>query len=196
VHSHHYVRSVAEFHAKHDAPIGCAVKTANLWGQDAGILRASLIYEEAGEILLAIHDKDELELVDGLGDLLYVMAGAYVALYGSIYEHEVDLALGRFGGIQADPLWSPNSINVIRNNVALCVETANKLHIDPSERVLAQGIWAGERVLAVCGYDPKAVFDEIHKSNMTKTPTKGDIRVRVKGSDYRAPDLTRFLRGA
>ena len=196
MHAHHYVRSVAEFHAKHDAPIGCAVKTANEWGQDVTILRASLIYEEAGEIMLAVHDKNEAELVDGLGDLLYVMAGAYVAIHGSIYEHESDLSVRNYGNIQPDTLWSRNWINVLRNNVALCVETASKLNTDPSEKTLAMGIWPAERALLVLGYDAKAVFDEIHASNMTKTPTKGDIRVRVKGPDYRAPDVTRFLRGA
>ena len=195
MHAHHYVRSVAEFHRKHDAPVGCRVEHAKDLGKDVTILRASLIYEEAGEIMLAVHDRNETELVDGLGDLLYVMAGAYVAVIGDEYKYPVDLSVRNYGNIQPDPLWAGNWTQTLRNNVALCVEAANKLHVNPSEKVLAEGIWPAERALLVLGYDAKAVFDEIHKSNMTKTPTKGDIRVRVKGPDYRAPDVTRFLRG-
>lgn len=146
--------------------------------------------------MLAVHDRNEQELVDGLGDLLYVMAGAYVAVIGDEYQHPLDLSVRNYGNIKPDTLWSLNWAQTLRNNVAICVETANKLHTDPSEKNLAMGIWPAERALIVLGYDAKAVFDEIHASNMTKTPTKGDIRVRVKGPDYRAPDVTRFLRGA
>ncbi len=139
--------------------------------------------------MLAVHDRDELELVDGLGDLLYVMAGAFVAVHGESQDHTDDT-------FYRDPIFNPWEDEFIRHTqfqVAECVKIAADLN---EQRIpYLKGIRAALSALHYTGYDAKGIFDEIHASNMTKTPTKGDIRVRVKGPDYRAPDLTRFLRG-
>lgn len=179
----YYVHQVRDFHGKHDAPIG-----PNVTNRGVLTLRKSLVYEEAGEVMLALHDKDELELIDGLGDLLYVTAGMWVAMIG-VQQLPGKLNLVDF---TRPALWDHACEKVIHNRVDAVVDftanivTGGYFHLAIYNAVLA---------LHELGYDPKAVFDEIHSSNMTKTPTKGDIRVRVKGPDYRAPDLSRFLRG-
>lgn len=185
----YYVRSVAEFHAKHDAPIGCAVNSAKEWGRDVTILRKSLIYEEAGEIMLALHDRDEVELVDGLGDLLYVAAGLWVAVIGVKSELPNPIYLP---ALKSPELWTVNFEQMLMRRVDAVVLSAMQV---PQIASYPNAIYSAVYALHELGYDPKAVFDEIHSSNMTKTPTKGDIRVRVKGPDYRAPDVRRFLRG-
>ena len=142
--------------------------------------------------MLAIHDKDELELIDGLGDLLYVMAGAWVAIKGDDTYPTCDDKF-RLAEVPNWPVWSANYVGHIRNHVRGCVETAAAF-TDPDPRY-KHGIKLAIGALHYAGYDIVGIFDEIHASNMTKTPTKGDIRVRVKGPDFRLPDLTRFLRG-
>lgn len=37
-------------------------------------------------------------------------------------------------------------------------------------------------------------FEEVHRSNMTKRPPKGDVRAMDKGKKYRPPDLVTVLR--
>lgn len=46
---------------------------------DMRLLRAALLVEELGEVLAAMRDRDEVETLDGLADLLYVALGTAVA---------------------------------------------------------------------------------------------------------------------
>lgn len=179
----YYVRRVAEFHRKHLAPVGAGSSDSVL------ILRQSLIYEEAGEVFLALHDRNEVDLVDGLGDLLYVTAGTWVAVIG-IRELPPQIEVPDF---EPPPVWHAMFIAQLRMRINVLIgHAANLKYGGVYGTLIHNAIYA----MAEIGYDPRAVFDEIHASNMTKTPTKGDIRVRVKGPDYRAPDVTRFLRGS
>ncbi len=48
-------------------------------GADSRLLRAELILEEAAEVCQALSQQDEVKLLDGLADLLYVTLGTAVA---------------------------------------------------------------------------------------------------------------------
>jgi predicted HAD superfamily Cof-like phosphohydrolase len=174
----YFTDRVREFHVKHGAPVNVGVTLAAL------TLRKSLVYEEASEILLAVHDRDEVEFVDGMADLIYVAAGTWVSV--STMKHPRRFNLNPLKGVHE--LWDPKFISVIHHRIDKVLESVMKHRY-------SEAIYHAVALPHELGYDPKAIFDEIHASNMTKTPTKGDIRVRVKGPDYRAPDVTRFLRG-
>lgn len=51
----------------------------NILPNDVRILRAELILEEAAEVLDAMADRAEVNLLDGIADLLYVTIGTAVA---------------------------------------------------------------------------------------------------------------------
>ena len=173
----YFVDRVREFHVKHDAPVGCGTSLEFL------TLRKSLVYEEAGEVLLALHDHDEVEFVDGLADFLYVAAGTHVTASTRL---PIRTTLNPLKDIPE--LWSPPFLAAVHHRLDKAIESLIKHRY-------SEVIYHAVALPHELGYDVKGIFDEIHSSNMTKTPTKGDIRVRVKGPDYRAPDVTRFLRG-
>lgn len=93
---------------------------------DCRLMRVHLIAEELAELCVALLAQDKVQVLDALGDLLYVIVGTAVAF---------DLPLAE-------------------------------------------------------------AFDEIQRSNMTKAVGAGgdkDVRCRVKGESYEAPDLARVL---
>lgn len=48
--------------------------------EDRRLLRAHLLIEELGEMLMALGERFEIEVLDGLADLLYVLVGAAVTM--------------------------------------------------------------------------------------------------------------------
>lgn len=172
---------VAEFHVKHGNPVGGG------WAAHEA-LRTSLLFEELGEICLAVHDKDQLALVDGFGDLAYVIAGAWVCEVGA--ECEVPLAAHCFE--PASPaVWSRDFTDEI---LSLCTELAWTMHRFGSPRhYVPRMLPRLFNSVAYLGYDLDAIFTSVHISNMTKTASK-DPRVRAKGPDFRAPILSHLLR--
>lgn len=88
---------------------------------DNRMLRAHLMCEELSETIAALIRKDELALLDGLTDLLYVVIG-----------------------------------------------TGTNLPLEEA-------------------------FEEVHRSNMTKTKKANDVRLRGKGDKYQKPDLRKVL---
>lgn len=140
------------------------------------------MYEEASEVLLAIHDRNELDLIDALGDLLYVTAGTVVAVHG---EFKGQIHLPRLG---SPAVWSRGYLHAITDMVGLVVNATTTRDFHPALYYCCQ-------YPLEAGYPIRDIFDEIHRSNMSKQVTK-DSRVRDKGPDYSPPDLRRFLRAA
>lgn len=145
---------VREFHEKHNFPVNIGygndrfvdllldgicgtigsraseIRPAAITSAEKGdhrLYRAHLMMEELSEVLLALRRKNDLDLADGLGDLLYVIVGTAVT-YGIPIEE---------------------------------------------------------------------VFDEIHRSNMTKKirDPKSNFRMKDKGESYSPPDLESILNG-
>jgi NTP pyrophosphatase (non-canonical NTP hydrolase) len=74
-----YEASVREFMTKNLQHIG-----TNPFGpvpNEVVILRMRLMAEELGEVIAAMHEKNTIQIADGLADLLYVVVGTAIA-YG------------------------------------------------------------------------------------------------------------------
>jgi predicted HAD superfamily Cof-like phosphohydrolase len=70
-------KGVQEFHEKY----GCLTKyKPTMPDAETRLLRASLIVEEAAEFMAAARNKDMIEMVDALADLLYVAYGTAVVM--------------------------------------------------------------------------------------------------------------------
>jgi len=70
-------KGVQEFHEKY----GCLTKYhPTMPDAETRLLRASLIVEEAAEFMAAARNKDMIEMVDALADLLYVAYGTAVVM--------------------------------------------------------------------------------------------------------------------
>jgi predicted HAD superfamily Cof-like phosphohydrolase len=54
---------------------------------------------------------------------------------------------------------------------------------------LADLIWFAIGAALLHGIDLRPVMDEVHKSNMTKSPDPNDYKNCIKGPDFKKPDL-------
>lgn len=145
-------------------------------------LRCRLIAEEAQEVLDAIEDRDEIELIDGLCDLLYVTYGAADVL-------GINLDTAESVGEMSDGLyWGPivRSAHDLRQQTELALKALRGLVIHDGYTYLAiakelvelaNGCWAMAR--GGMGIDLTPFFFEVHRTNMHKVG--GPVRADGKG---------------
>ena len=183
---------VQEFHEANGAVInGCDN------GPEVAVLRMRLILEEFAETCVALHEDDTIETADGLADLLYVIYGTAVS-YG-VPCRDIDevvpldtpvLAFNRQEVLRFSRLTLPRLHRVV-----------NALAITPGDcglalEDLAETIWTyGMRTW---GFPMRKLFEEVHRSNMTKTFAKNTTggkygAVKPKGPGYKAPGIAGIL---
>lgn len=183
---------VQQFHEANGAVIN---GTAN--GPEVAVLRTRLILEEFAETYTALHENDVIEAADGIADLLYV-------IYGTAVSYGVPCR-----DIDEEPLGAPALVferqEVLRfGRMALprLQRVANALAIAPGDcgsalEDLARMIWA--YAARTWGMPVRKLFEEVHRSNMTKTFAKNTTggkygAVKPKGQGYKAPDIASVLR--
>jgi predicted HAD superfamily Cof-like phosphohydrolase len=103
-------RDVEEFHMKFDHPAGGKIKLR------MRKLRRRLIKEESKELCRALKRKDEVEVIDGICDLIYVTVGTAVAM-----------------GIDLEPFWNEvHYANMSKDggdpNIAALLEQQRVMH--------------------------------------------------------------------
>ncbi len=154
-------------------------------------LRKDLIIEEVEELRVAIQNKDEIETIDALADILYVTYGAGVS----------------FGIINLDALVRPNKNDIVNfsnfNMHSLDTEVDN-LQKAINNKNIEEVRDALENILYVVyciglskNIDLDIAFDLVHKSNMTKlcytkeeaalTVVSYRIKYKKKESPYDSP---------
>lgn len=163
-------------------------------GPGLALLRTRLAVEELAETVVALHERDLVEVADGLADLLYVVAGA-AAAYGAELDDYYCLS---------EPVGPPHSGDATaRERMArkLCLAFEGL----PSAFYHNMGVGAAcERMAAAvrdvakaCNLPLRELFLEVHRSNMGKTAkvdpaSKGGL----KGYGYKPPDIAGVLEAA
>ena len=186
---------VAEFHESNGAVINGRDN-----GPEVAVLRLRLITEEWAEILVALHENNIVEAADGLCDLLYV-------IYGTAVSYSV-----KCRDVFTDPLGQPATefehIDILR---------FTRLMMPRLQRVVLAltmapgdcGAALEELVTCVCdtgarmwGFPMRELFEEVHRSNMTKTFVKGKNTpggkygtAKPKGPDYTPPNIAGIIAG-
>ncbi len=167
-------------------------------------LRARLILEEFAETVCAIQEKYLIGVADGLTDLTYVLVGTLVSFsHDDTHLRDVPWPI-RFLGpgdgqfiFQKDE--SLESIQLLTSAVSNVIAA---LHHEPSERLLFMVEYALRIVSDVAAdyYLPlRALFDEVHRSNLTKELGGAGDGAKygnkgAKGETYSPPDIARVLR--
>jgi NTP pyrophosphatase (non-canonical NTP hydrolase) len=107
---------VEEFHRKYGAPRSMLwnVQDKEAW-LHVGHQRNRLIMEEFFEMISAWHEKDIVELADGLTDLLYVVLGTAVAagidlapLFEAVHASNMSKDVGEFKPIKGPNFFKPD----------------------------------------------------------------------------------------
>ena len=188
----HYVDCTADFMRR----MGLPVPTPN---PDASTeaLRMNLIVEELSETHKAMAAGDTIETADGLADTLYVIAGA-AATYGVPF----DLPEYALEGPPIAPTADHASSLLLEMLPGLdltaraMASLGNEVPIEIALVSLGDAL-AGEA--AALGLPLRELFDEVHRSNMTKdaAPAVGVVGKRGgKGPNYSPPDIRGVLEQA
>ena len=188
----HYVECTADF-------MRCMGFPVPIPNPDAATeaLRMNLIVEELGETHKAMAAGDLIETADGLADTLYVIAGT-AATYGAPFdlpeyvlecsprmptaEHASSLLLEMLPGLDL--------------TARALASLGSEVSIEVALTSLGDAL-AGEAA-ALC-LPLRALFDEVHRSNMSKdaAPAVGVVGKRGgKGPNYSPPDIAGVLRQA
>jgi predicted HAD superfamily Cof-like phosphohydrolase len=168
-------------------------------GPEVAVLRIRLIIEEYAETIAALHGNDVVETADGLADLLYVIYGAAVS-YGvrcqDVFERPITAPAESFD--REDVLRFCRRITPRVQRACVAIDCS---HADRAEALatLAEELCAiGARVW---GLPMRELFEEVHRSNMTKTFAgakaatggKYPAGVKAKGPGYEPPDIAGVL---
>jgi hypothetical protein len=174
-----YVQQVRQFHVHQRLGID------QPWSPNLEILRRHLIHEELAELELAWYRSDIAELMDAVGDLMYVIAGT-ATQFGFTIDDEVyavqrdicdmqvvDLSVYLHGQMDVRRM----DVVRVRNMLARVIQFAMQMDLPYGE-----------------------IFDRVQAANMTKTPRlDGDERVSNKGTTFVPPvydDLVAVWRGS
>lgn len=148
------------------SPVGTPLKDAP--PEDVA-LNKRLIVEELGETVTdGIHKADAVEIADGCADSLYVLC------------HAIN-QLGRVPNIRRDDAAALLLVEAI-NRISLVLDgPQNFIEDGDIDRNLSYAEIVVRGVAAVYNIPLEAVFDEVHRSNMTKVWPDGKIRKDAGG---------------
>jgi predicted HAD superfamily Cof-like phosphohydrolase len=185
---------VTEFHL-----LNGSVIDAKSPGPEVAVVRTRLIIEEFAETYAALHQQDVIEAADGLADFLYVIYGTAVA-YGVVCPDA-------FRRPALPPAKMFASVDVLRfsNRILPRLTRACDMTIGPSLDLSAALTSLADETCrlgtALWGMPLRELFEEVHRSNMTKTfspatntaGVKYGAGVNPKGPGYSPPDIAGIL---
>jgi predicted HAD superfamily Cof-like phosphohydrolase len=209
---------VAEFHRAFDLPIFDSYVPPS-----AGLkaLRIKLLQEEYDELVVAYSDLDMVEIADALADMAYIICGTAHS-YGipppNLWEPEfadnvtpVDLAQ------VSDTLSDASSLEATNKREQLLADFFNRMEIVAvmfetylrcEKHDYVEGIQSSMFALLVeisilshlLGIPFRAVFKEVHRSNMAKLDKNGTVLRRedgkvIKPEGWTPPDIAGVLWG-
>ncbi len=156
-------------------------------------LRVKLIQEEAEEFDSAVKNRDLVETVDALCDLLYVVYGAADVFNINLDTLEAPQA-PTVPGVKWELVHSQlGDFNDEVNDVVVCLRNLDSLgNLNRYLTGLAQGLW-------VCsaegfGIDLRPFFREVHRTNMLKlTGPKREDGKQLKPPGWEPPRIKAML---
>lgn len=169
---------VKEFHLVFAHPVTTVIDP-NIFTTNPKLvdLRLKLIQEECNELEAARRDNNMIETRDALGDILYVVLGAGLALGFDFSDENGDNI--KFDTSHYDDIsemlkntfindLAAVAFTKIRSSVTKLQESINKQNISELEDTLVELIFNTYWMAKVLDINLDADFDLIHKSNMTK----------------------------
>jgi predicted HAD superfamily Cof-like phosphohydrolase len=135
-------------------------------------LRKNLIIEELNELLEAIEEEDIIEIADALADISYVVIGTFIAFgyENNLYtkntddKHDINFNIEQLiNGSNKFKIYK----ELVINSFALCDHTV-------LISILTNLYMYMNKFSDEIGIDLNAVFNEVHRSNMTKVCTNED----------------------
>lgn len=175
---------VTEFHRAFNLPISA---TPLLPSAEVRRLRQNLLQEELDEFLVAYVADDRIEMADGLADMCYIIGGTHV-VYGIAASEPSETEF--VGSMELD--------GVLYADMAayLVAEQQNDLGgIGSSLNQMVVDIF---RIATDLHIPLDKVFEEVHRSNMSKLMPDGSVRYRedgkvLKPQNWQPPQIAELL---
>lgn len=183
------IEAVAEFH-RHIGVIADPSSSAQ------AALRARLILEEYAETYAALQDGNLIDAADGLADLRYVVLGTAVVYGVEIPDDDTNTSDKPLrvpmaeDALAFDATWIATIIDILSSSVT------------PDIALLRNALTALNTVIGQIaqslGIPLHKVFQEVHRSNMTKAARSAGTGskyggVNAKGPGYSQPDIAGVL---
>lgn len=201
---------VREFHETYNCFINTEETMENV-PMELMMQRYNLIAEEINELLNAVMMDDQLEMLDALTDIEYVIDGTlltfgigYPTLDTAAYEgmrNQINEGLFTFSDMFSDPKYS---LSMLLQNILFGVLSAytQKNMGDMKTFLTLMRIWLDVAFKAFnLDNVREAAGVEVHRSNMSKLGEDGKPIYRetdgkvLKGSNYFEPNLRQFISG-
>lgn len=190
-HIREFYDMVKEFHEVFKHPVESKLVTPDLL-----TLRATLIREEAKEGIEAIERNDGVEMLDAVGDVIYVMAGTLVAIRGGLFG-ATTYHLNK-GSIASTVMYSPTSnfkddLSTVFNHSLLVADLLDKaadllkrhkeekanIELGSAIYAIADSLHAFQHVISMSGVNCIEMVRAIHESNMSKL-WSSDLHTRLE----------------
>ncbi|MEQ4658418.1 nucleoside triphosphate pyrophosphohydrolase family protein [Providencia manganoxydans] len=189
-HIREFYNMVKEFHEVFNHPVESKSITPELL-----TLRANLIREEAKEGIEAIERNDGVEMLDAVGDVIYVMSGTLVAIRGALFG-ATTYHLNK-GSIASVVMYSPTSnfkddLSTLFKHSLQTADLLDKaadllkrrkeekanIELGSAMYAIADALHAYQHVITMSGVNCIEMVRAIHESNMSKL-WSADLETRL-----------------
>lgn len=180
-------KQVEEFHIKFNHPIALEPQV-DVFDINPKLVqfRYSQVEEEFNELNTAFENKDFIECIDAICDLMYFVYGSFLAFGVNFDTYEPMPKVRDFN-------CAPNNLNVFtvddsafRTQMSLLRQALSLITLSSEEKDFANMIKFFAKLETTCrsigtllGVNVDACFAEVHRSNMTKLCMNEDIAIRT-----------------
>ncbi len=194
-----YIPLVREFNEAYGSDSPPRPGLPGSMGDRCRLVRMQLDTEEAGELFHGLAARDLIECLDALTDLEYVVCGTFVAVGADRTGRDIpDMPVGSAGPPRIPStdlaLQLMGQFLIQAGAVSVAFATGDWQAVAGANFVLRERLtqlWAAFRVPEALRL---ALFEEVHRSNMTKfgadgKPVLNEAGRVVKGPNYEPPNL-------
>jgi predicted HAD superfamily Cof-like phosphohydrolase len=157
-------------------------------------MRKKILEEEFDEYYEAVADSDRVEQADALGDIAYIACGTAIS-YGIVPEKSYEYIASDY---TTNEMSTDHYVGLLKKSLAnyLFAEALNDL--DLISKRLNEILYTVSDAAQGLGIPLQQVFNEIHRSNMTKLGDDGKPILRedgkiLKSSKYEKPNIAKIL---
>ena len=168
--------NVAEFHNAFSLPI---FDTPTPPDASLKALRIALLQEEIEELTEAYENNDIVEIADALADITYIICGTLHS-YGLVLENKWEPDYYQAGDLLISPLLQNKLVilDLLFKSYVACEEHS---HVEGIVNGLYGMLDEAASMANMCGIPFETIFEEVHRSNMSKLLPDGSVLRREDG---------------
>ncbi len=148
--------------------------------------RISQVEEEFNELKVAVDNKDFIECIDAICDLMYFVYGSFLVFGVNFDQYEPKPKIRNFGCEKNNVDVFVSDISGLQTQISILAQALAVVQLAYEEKDFDNMLKFFAKLEAVCksigtllGVDVDACFAEVHRSNMTKLCLSEDIAIQT-----------------